>query len=450
MSAIPDGIDADAGPPMALPLAHFVLALAFLLAGVALGVASAVGWAPGAATLAHVHLLVLGWVGVNIMGAMTQFVPVWSGVALHSRRLAAAQAVLVAGGLLAFVGGLLTGRIAALPVAGAAMLVGFWVFAYNVGRSLARIGRRPDPTETHFALALVFVVPATLAGFLLALDLAIPVLAPAGGAREGLVGAHVTLAVFGVVWTTILGALPRLGPMFTETTLTRRESSLQRAETVGYPLGVVLLAGGRLVASPAVARVGGVLVVAGIVGVMGVLARKLWHARGWSAMLRRYAVAVVATVPWAALTLAAWLRAPTAGAALLGPPGSGHLLLVGVVGFVVTGTLYHVVPFLVWVHTYSDRLGFEPVPLVDDLYDGRLARGDLLATVGGTLALSAGPAAASLGIGFPSGVAVAGGVVLGAGLLGVTANLLLVVRRHAPYSVGGLVRTALRGEGAGG
>lgn len=35
-----------------------------------------------------VDLLFVGCICVKIMGAMTQFIPVWSGVELHSRRFA--------------------------------------------------------------------------------------------------------------------------------------------------------------------------------------------------------------------------------------------------------------------------------------------------------------------------------------------------------------------------
>lgn len=42
-----------------------------------------------------------------------------------------------------------------LPVAGAAMLVGFWIFVYNIGRTLASLSEY-DVTERRFALALGF------------------------------------------------------------------------------------------------------------------------------------------------------------------------------------------------------------------------------------------------------------------------------------------------------
>jgi len=132
--------------PMAIPLRHFVLALGFLVVGVGGSTVMTVATLPGLAGLAHLHLLLVGWIAVTIMGAMTQFVPVWSGVTIHSRRLAVAQLWLVTAGLTGFAAALLVGALEWLPVGGALMLAGIWVFVYNVGRTLTR-ARPFDFTE---------------------------------------------------------------------------------------------------------------------------------------------------------------------------------------------------------------------------------------------------------------------------------------------------------------
>jgi hypothetical protein len=193
----------------------------------------------------------------------------------------------------------------------------------------------------------------------------------------------------------------------------------------------VLLAGGRLVGSAPAARIGGVLVCLALLGFSVVLARRLWETTvDRTPMLSRYAVVAVATALWAALALPAWLADPLARRALLGAPGTGHLLLLGVVGFVVLGTLYHVVPFVVWVHRYSDRLGYEPVPMVDDLYDDRLAVVDFWSVLGGSALLVAVDS-----FDLPSLVAAIGGVAVLVGSVLFVANLVSVVREHAEQSL---------------
>jgi hypothetical protein len=434
MGAIPGGVDTSRQPPMTVPLRHFVVGLGFLLAGTLLGMGHAADAVDGLAGLAHVHLLLVGWVCVTIMGAMTQFVPVWSGTELHSRRLANLQLVLVVVGLLAFVAGLLAVELELLPVAGAAMLAGFWTFVYNVGRTLATV-EALDVTERHFAMALGFFLLLTTLGVLLAVDFTRPLLADRSVTRIGVIDAHVTVAVFGAVLTTIYGALYQLGTMFTQTELHGVDNYLRTIEEVGHPLGVVLLAGGRLFEVVPAARIGGLLVVVAALAVAAVLARKLLEMQvPRTPMHTRYAVAAVALAGWALLAAPAWIAEPTAIEHRFGGAGTSHLLFLGVIGFVVLGTLYHIVPFVVWVHRYSDELGFEPVPMIDDLYDDRIAAVDGALLVAGTAGLVAWEF-----LDAPQAVVSVAGALVALAVVAFLANVGLVLQRHSPQPLDRIV-----------
>lgn len=427
MAGIPDEIDTANQPPMAVPLRHFVVGIGLLVTGGCVGLGVAFGWLAGLATLAHVHLLLVGWVCVTIMGAMTQFVPVWSGVPLHSRRLATWQLWFVTVGLLGFVVGLLTGRLWVTVPFGALMLLGFWTFVYNLGRTLWALPTY-DVTERHFGVALGFFLFVTAFGVVLAIDFVEPVVGRFQVTRVAVVQTHATLAVFGAVLTTILGALYQLATMFTQTELHGIDRWLRRVETVGYPVGVVALAGGRLLGSAPAATLGGLLVVLSLLGFGVILARRLSETRvPWTPMLRRYAVAAPALGLWGLFTLPAWIADPLRPTVTFGAPGTVHLLGLGVIGFVVFGTLYHVVPFIIWVHRYSDRLGYEQVPMIDDLYSGRVARADFSLLVAGTGWLVTADWVAA----FPA-PAWGGGVLLVAGAGLFAANVLLIMYRHAP------------------
>ena len=428
---------------MTVPLRHFLVGLALLVAALLVGAGLIVGGVPGLGGLVHVHLFLVGWVCVTIMGAMTQFVPVWSGTALHSRRLASLQLALVGGGLLGFAAALSVGRLSWLGGFGAVMLVGFWTFVYNVGRTLAGVGEF-DATERRFAVALGFFAVLTALGVLLAADLGSWFLADLGVSHAGVRGAHVTLGVFGAVLTTVYGALYQLGTMFTQTELRGVDHRLQAVEGVGHPVGVVALASGRLLGRAALARVGAALVVAAAVAFAAVLARRLAEMRvDRTPMHTRYGAVAVSLAAWAATAAPAWLRSPLAPDNVLGGPGSAPLLLLGVVGFVVLGTLYHIVPFVVWVERYSDRLGLEAVPSVDDLYDDRLAAVDgTLLVVGAALLvaadLAAGASGATLTAGSPR-LALAGSASVTLGVLVFATNAVLVLRRHSPDALARVV-----------
>jgi len=429
---------------MTVPLRHFVVGVALLGSALLAGIGLTLDAVPGLGGLVHVHLFLVGWVCVTIMGAMTQFVPVWSGTTLRSRRLANAQLALVVAGLVGFAAALAVGRLSWLAGFGVLLLAGFWTFVYNVGRTLATLDEF-DVTERHFAVALGFFVALTGLGVLLAVDLDSGFLAGLGVSHVGVRGAHVTLAVFGAVLTTVYGALYQLATMFTQTELHGIDGRLRAVEEVGHPVGVVALAAGRLVGSAPVARVGGVLTLVAALAIAAVLARRLYEMRvERTPMHTRYAVVALALVAWVATAAPAWLRSPTAPDQVLGGPGSAPALLLGVIGFVILGTLYHVVPFVVWVHRYSDRVGLEAVPMVDDLYDDRLAAADgTLLFVGTALLVGSAVAAGAAGttlVGGSTAPALAGMTLVTLGVGVFAGNALLVIRRHAP---GSLARVAL-------
>ena len=430
MSAIPGSVETEKQPPMTVPLRHFLVALVLLLAGAVVGIGPVDALFPGQAALAHVHLLLAGWVCVTIMGAMTQFVPVWSGVELHSRRLASLQLALVVAGLAVFAGGLLAGAWTTLPAGGALMLAGFWTFVYNIARTLATV-EDYDVTERHFAVALAFFLVLAPLGVLLAVDLNEGILLGSGVTHQGVLGAHATVAVFGAVLTTVYGALYQLGTMFTQTELHGIDEPLQRVTEVSHPVGVVLLAGGRLFDVVTAARVGGLAVVLGALAFCAVLGRKLYEMRvEWNPMHTRYAVAVPTLAVWALTAAPAWASEPTRYVHLLGAEGAMHLLVLGAVGFVVLGTLYHIIPFIVWVHRYSDLLGFEEVPMIDDLYDDRLAAADATLLVAGTGLIVAADLFA-----VPEFAGTAGGTLVALGVVVFGANMLLVLLDHSPNSL---------------
>jgi hypothetical protein len=411
-------VDTGGGPPVRLPITHVVVGFGFLVVGVVAGVLALVGRLDGLARLAPVHLLLVGWVCVTIMGAMEQFVPVWSGVELHSRRLADAALGLVAAGVVGLAWAAVAGRPRLLAL-GLAAVVGVWLFVYDLLRTLP-VG---DVTERHFAYALCALTVAVGLGGLLAVDVSAGLLSRLGVAHGPLRAIHATLAVVGGIGLTVVGALVQLGPMFAGTgSLDSFARRCCRIEEATLPAGVALLAVGRGTAVHAVAAVGGGLVAVGVLVAGGVLLRTVLSGRTESTpTARRYAVTAAALLLWAVLAGPALVTRPL-GTGIVGPPPAAWLFGVALAS-VLVGTLYHVVPFLVWDHRYADRLGYEPVPTVDDLYDGRLARVDLFALClgGGTLVVSAT-------VGVEAGV-VAGAVVASAALVLAALNLALPVRR---------------------
>jgi hypothetical protein len=433
MQGLPSDLDADRQPPLSIPFAHFVIGGAVLLIGGGIaGLGSLV--APirpaGAGTI---HLLLAGWVALTIMGAMTQFVPVWSGTRLHSRRLSVASLWLVTLGVVALFLAFVTPAYPWLPAGATVLLAGFWVFAYNVARTLPSRSDL-DVTEAHFAFAIGSLVLATLFGWVLATDLSVRVLgtvsarSPVPVRPPQLLLAHLTLTIFGFVLATIVGALYQLAPMFTQSETTALDDHLTHMEMVAFPAGVPLLAAGRLVDSQPVADGGGVLVLVGMGAFVAFLVRRLWLARvETDPMLRRYWLVVLSLIGWILLSIPRWVGNAIDFYARFGSPRATHLLFVGVITLTILGTFYHVVPFIVWYHRYSDRLGYEAVPMVEDLYDERVATVEFALLTLGLAILCGGDFLPA-----PTWVPLVGGNLFGFGVLLFVWNMIGVVWHHRP------------------
>ncbi|MFP8952256.1 hypothetical protein ACLI4Z_04670 [Natrialbaceae archaeon A-arb3/5] len=438
MNGIPGGLRTDQQPPMAIPLGHFVVAFAFLVAGAVGTTVIAVATVPGLSGVAHIHVVLLGWVGVTIMGAMTQFVPVWSGVTIHSRRLAIAQLWLVVTGLLGFVAVLLAGELAWLPLAAAPILLGLWLFVYNVGRTLAA-ARPLDFTERHFALALVCFALLAPLGYLLAVGFTRPVFDAIPVSRGDVLLVHATLALFGAVLATILGALRQLVPMFAQSELGGLDGRLLQIEQICFPIGLAAFVAGRGLGAEPLARIGAIGVLLGVAAFVLVLSRLLWNATAErSPMTDRYWIIVASLSVWLSLTAPAWWLDPVGYDALFGHPDATVVLVVGVFGFVVVGSLYHIVPFIIWLETYSDRLGFEQVPMIDDLYDDRIERIDFALTLIGFVGL----AAVSLFDLSPL-VWIGASAIASTGFCAFVFNVFLTIHRHDPNGVLGVLGGAI-------
>ncbi|MFB6132352.1 MAG: hypothetical protein ABEJ44_02965 [Halanaeroarchaeum sp.] len=430
MEPVTSDLETDQRPPLSIPFAFFATGAVLLLIGG--GIA---GIAPfflpiRASDSGTIHLLMAGWVGMTIMGAMIQFVPVWSGTALHSERLAVYSLWMVLVGVAGTVGVFLFRAYGSFLLPATVLLGGFWTFAYLVGRTLPPI-RSMDVTEGHFLLALVNVVLGTTMGWLLAMDVEYDVLAFLPVDSGNLLVAHLTMTIFGFVLVTIVGALYQLAPMFTQFDSNGVDATLVQVEMVSLPAGVYSLATGRLFDVGVLAQGGATMIVAGVVCVAIFLFRHLWGARvETNPLLRRYWLVAGSLFGWAILTVPSWLIDPTSYFVRFGSQRATHLLFIGVFTFTILGTFYHVVPFIVWFEEYSDRLGYEQVPMIDDMYDGRIAAVEFWFLAGGLAILWLGELVVA-----PTIVLMIGGNLLGVGVILFAINMGLVVWRHRPGTV---------------
>jgi len=137
--------------------------LAWLGAGVSLGVAMAVRPAWTVYRAAHLHMNLLGFVAMMIFGVAYHVIPRFSGHPLHSRRLAAIHWWLANSGLAVFVTGFVMlpntafGTLARVVVAAGGILSAgaSFAFVYNLWRTIDGPGRRDTSAADAPAPAVV-------------------------------------------------------------------------------------------------------------------------------------------------------------------------------------------------------------------------------------------------------------------------------------------------------
>ncbi len=363
---------------------HLGIAVAmFLIAQVLLSVGFADPIADGRAPqmLIVVHLIVIGWLCLMMLGALYQFVPVMTNSHLFSQRLP----IIALGAIVIGLGGMVAGFVAlggsdlvplsCLPLGGALVLVGFALGTFNIAATLWRA--YPFPIQASFvAVGLGFLLVTAGIGlcFTLALALPNPPAMLVGFLHEGL-AAHVTAGLGGWFTLTAMGVSYRLLSMFM---LAPEEASgATYAALTLTPLGLLIaivgvLLGGAGEFADMLAMGGAAMAAVGIVFYLFDIA-KLYRIR------KRRHLELNSIAAAAAITCLALVVVATAAAAITGTIERYAAMLVylfvfGWLSGLGLSQLYKIVPFMTWLDVFGKRLGKGPVPRVQDLVNEPRAR----------------------------------------------------------------------------
>jgi hypothetical protein len=361
---IPRGLSTDQAPPLAVPLQlHAMVPVAFVLAGLGLGLAGVAGlastWHP--ATLALVHVLTLGGLGAAMLGSLYQMVPVVAGQPVPAPRLSHAVAVLLLAGVLAFPYGLATGRGLFVAIGGAALTGAFGLavppLAWALGRSTVASDTVLGLRFGVGALAVLVALGLRLAWF------------HAGGTvpadRIAWLLAHAGLGVFGVVGGLVAAVSWLVLPMFFLTPALAPRVTRPLTLTLGV---APLAAAGLALAGLGAPWVGLALAPAGVAAwgvhpalqLRAIAQRKrrrpdptldLWRAGLGAGLLGLALAGVFAATDW-----------PPAG------PLLGFVALWGWALGIVHAMLTRIVPFMIWFHAVARTPDITRVPPMKQLW----------------------------------------------------------------------------------
>jgi hypothetical protein len=364
------GISLEQAPPLSIPASFFLsIPIGVLLAGcilLATGTASLSSpWMPQALALAHSGTL--GVLAMGMVGALYQMTPVVAGSPVPFTRVAHLVHLLLLAGLAGFVWRLLGGPAYAMATAIWCFAAAFLLFLLPLGWALLRTDTRSE-TVRGMRLAVVSLAAITLIGLAMARGFA-------GGLfledRMLWVQIHLTLALLGWVGGLIMAVSWQVIPMFYLASTANK--TIMRWFFILLLVGLVLplvsvFAGGTVSGSISPGQL------AAIGALPAALVIWLLHPalilRDISRRKRKRSDASL--LFWKAGLGSALLMIPISVAVLVFPEPRWQILfgwvaIWGWAGMIMHGMLSRIVPFLLWFHRYSAKIGFEPVPSMRSL-----------------------------------------------------------------------------------
>jgi len=351
---------------LAIPLGVFVSACILIAYG-ALPLLSP--WLPQALALTHAGTL--GVLAMGMIGALYQMTPVVAGTPVPYTRIAHLVQALLLAGLAGFLWRLLGGPESAMAWALTCFKLALPAFLLPLGWALIRPATRNE-TVQGMRLAVLSLAAVTLTGVLM------------GGGYAGGVFAegrvlwmqiHLTLALLGWVGGLIMAVSWQVIPMFY---LAPPASKTTMRWLFGLLLSGLILPLATLYFSAGVNDHLSPSLLVAISALPAATVTWLLHPmltlRNISQRKRKRSDGSL--LFWKAGLTCALLITPIAMAALLLPDPRwqvlfGWLAIWGWAGLIMHGMLSRIVPFLVWFHRYSAKVGLEPVPSMRSLLSQR-------------------------------------------------------------------------------
>jgi len=406
------GLSLEQAPPLEVPLRFFLSAPLFLIAA-GLGAALLPDWTAAPltpATLALTHLVTLGFLGMAMLGAMSQMLPVVAGAPLpgvHGVAWVSHLGLLLGTPCLAL--GLYGGEAALLMTGSSLIGLSLLVFLAAVGLALMR-AQVSDTTQAMrlaaFTLGVTLFLGLGMASWL------IGQWAPA--APQDWLTSHVLWGLGGWVGVLVMGSAWQVVPMLqlTPPYPPRLTRWLWRAMLIGLPLATL---------TPSPWREVGQVMAALVLITFAVTTLRLQSQRKRKVedvTLDFWRVGMVCLIAAVLLAMAQIRGALPEAWTLL----AGLLFLIGFATSVVTGMLYKIVPFMAWFHLQA-RLGFKRgQPNMRDYLPETRARGQYRLHLAALLCLLAAP--------FQPLLAIPGGLLLAASAAWLGWNLLQVLRLY--------------------
>jgi len=364
-------ISRDFAPPFKLIVPYFIVGiLVYLLTALlTLGFDISSIHNLDASVLSWVHLFLLGFVMMIIFGAMAQLIPVVLEVGHWAVELFyIIWPLLLIGTILMVFGFYLNSAF--LPYGGTFVLIAMSIFTLNIFITLKKVKTFSLVVKT-VVIANIFLLCGLIFGIVMALTyaglLSVDVMV--------LLKAHVYLIVAGYIGVTIMGLSMVLLPMFGLS----HNFSKTPLKFAFYLLstGVIFVTFSSILNFDSLCYIGYGLSIGAflvyfqqIVLIYKTRARKeidIWVKSMFFAYFS-LVISLVLAVLFLVFNKNSFLMA------------SAWLFFMGFLGFIISGHLYKVVPFLVWFERFSPLVGKKKVPMLADMVPVKSANYQLIFT----------------------------------------------------------------------
>lgn len=179
-----------------------------LLGGLAIGVAMAFRFMPeydAHARLLHLHVILLGFVTMAMIGATHRLLPIILNAELYSARLAHLVMILLPAGFAILIGGFITSSLRLELAIGGLLVLSIGLYAYNLLRTWVGSGHPGNAASDHLLIATFFLVLMMIMGVLVGANFLPPLPVLKFGSLH--LAAYTHMALIGFILQTVLGAL---------------------------------------------------------------------------------------------------------------------------------------------------------------------------------------------------------------------------------------------------
>jgi hypothetical protein len=333
--------------------------------------------------LALTHIATLGWITMIIFGALFQLIPVVLEVKLYSEKLAEFQfwIYLLGAAGLALSFWFFEPRPYAV-ISASFLNVAIIIFLINIIGTLLRV-KKWNITGYYIISAVFYFSVTAVIGLLLAINLAFP---DAKIDHFKYLNIHAVIAFVGWVTMIIMGVSYKLIPMFTlshgySLSPAKYVLALVNAGLIGASVTVNLKEPGILHnIFLMIIALGLLIYLYQIYLIIKSRVRKKLDV-GMKFSTLSFGFLAVVIVLGILITFVEYYKVVNTTLIF------GYLIIVGFISFLIVGQMYKIVPFLVWFHKYSDKVGIEEVPMLKDLFDERKAYWGLYLMIIGTAAV---------------------------------------------------------------